>query len=197
MQAVSPHVICDLSHFRVIFRTGGAQLAGAALKAHVSRCFVTVTTTNNVGPPRSFSVNEVPKHKYSAKIAPWCALRTQLNRCRRHRIPVLPRGRSAPSGTGPTLPHHRGCQRCRMRPCRPGDGEQFGAEQDTETGNAQDDLRVALAAKSVLDHRSVSLMPRAITSGPAAPPRRRPLSGNQDFWGVSSLDRLVATAAAL
>ncbi|GFG50747.1 hypothetical protein MAGR_21880 [Mycolicibacterium agri] len=34
-----------------------------------------------------------------------------------------------------------------------GGGEELGAELDAESGHAQDDLGVAVAAKSVLDHR--------------------------------------------
>ena len=82
-----------------------------------------------------------------------------------------------------------------------GGGEEFGAEGDTEAGHAQDDFGVAVAAKSLLDHRfgvadfgveGHHLLGQAGHHGGG-----QLLSGHHAVLGVGGSSAAAATASAL
>jgi hypothetical protein len=83
-----------------------------------------------------------------------------------------------------------------------GGGEEFGAEDNAEAGHAQDDFGVAVAAKSLLDHRlgvgdfGVS---RFITSSAsrATIAAARSCPGSTVCWAWAASSAAAATASAL
>ncbi|GFG53101.1 hypothetical protein MAGR_45420 [Mycolicibacterium agri] len=113
----------------------------------------------------------------------------------------MPLTRPESRGTGPARTRGEAVDAVEGGHVTTGGGEELGAELDAESGHAQDDLGVAVAAKSVLDHRfgvaDFGVEGHHLLGQPRDHRRGDLWPGTVLCWALAAAIAVAATAVAL